>query len=304
MALSFTLLAVALTLGASATPLAAQTQPGEIAGHKIRVPGETVNGTTGKLSEVEAEIVAGLPPQAQAERLLQYAISHHVGATDEIKARVRDWRGTIKRTDSYNTLEDIALNGADLRVRAAAIEIDMAIDNIAKTSQQVDALLQQIHANPNASRPQIWFLGALANRGVEAERIHEELRQLMRHSNDDLVRYQAVYAISYIGTDDTVQDLVEAFHHDPSSAVQVNGGGCGLAHCGMLTRAQRMLAIPGLLEMIDDAQLNPTTMSYAFRALREITDETLGDDSAAWRRWYAAHGTDTLERFRTFDRDR
>jgi hypothetical protein len=26
-----------------------------------------------------------------------------------------------------------------------------------------------------------------------------------------------VTAIAYIGTDDTVQDLVDAFHHDPSS---------------------------------------------------------------------------------------
>ena len=75
-----------------------------------------------------------------------------------------------------------------------------------------------------------------------------------------------------------MEDLVEAFHHDPSSAVQINGGG-GLAHCGMLTRAQRMLAIPGLLDMVNDDQLSPTIMSYAYRALREITDETFGDES-------------------------
>lgn len=61
--------------------LAAQTGPGEIAGHKVAVPGEKVEGTTAKLSEVEAELVAGMAPQGQAERLLQYAISHHGGAT-------------------------------------------------------------------------------------------------------------------------------------------------------------------------------------------------------------------------------
>jgi len=66
---------------------AAQTAPGEIAGHKLPVPGRTVEGTTAKLSEVEAELVAALPPQGQAERLLQYAISHHVGATNAIRAR-------------------------------------------------------------------------------------------------------------------------------------------------------------------------------------------------------------------------
>src|SRR5262245_51742348 len=90
-----------------AGPVAAQTQPGEIAGHRIRVPGESVDGTTGKLSEVEAEMVARLPPQAQVERLLQYAISHHAGATDEIKARVAAWRGQIARTDALATLEEV-----------------------------------------------------------------------------------------------------------------------------------------------------------------------------------------------------
>ena len=47
--------------------------------------------------------------------------------------------------------------------------------------------------------------------------------------------------------------------------------------------------------MVDDAQVNPTLMSYAYRALHEITDETFGDDSTMRRRWYAAHGTETLE---------
>ena len=287
-----------------ASAAAAQTQPGEIAGHKIRVPGATVDGTTGRLSEVEAEMVARLPPQAQAERLLQYAISHHAGATDEIKARVTSWRGQIAQTDALATLEEVALNGSDLRVRAAALEIDLAVQNIAKSAQQVDVLLREIHASPAQSRRQIWLLGLLANRGVTPDRIHEELRGLMHFAGDEAVRYQAVAAISYIGTDDTVPDLVEAFHHDPSRMVRIDGGGCGLAHCGMLTRAQRMLAIPGLLDMAEDHQLDPTIVPYAFRALREITDETVGDDSRLWRSWYAAHGAETLERFRRFDKER
>ena len=66
------------------------------------------------------------------------------------------------------------------------------------------------------------------------------------------MRYQAYAAIANIGTDETVQDLVDAFHHDPSSTVRIDGGGCGLAHCGMLTRAQRMQAVPGLMEMVED----------------------------------------------------
>jgi len=65
---------------------------------------------------------------------------------------------------------------------------------------------------------------------------------LLARSADDGVRYQAYAAIATIRTDDTVTDLVYAFHFDSSFSVRINGGGCGLAHCGMLTRAQRVLA--------------------------------------------------------------
>jgi HEAT repeat protein len=145
-------------------------------------------------------------------------------------------------------------------------------------------------------------LGLLGNRGVETDRIHDELRELAR-ADDYLVRYQAYAAIANLGTDDSVADLVAAFHHDPSPAVQINGGGCGLAHCGMLTRAQRMLAIPGLLEMVEDKTLDSRIRTYGYRALREITDENLPDVAKLWRDWYATKGAETLERFRKFDID-
>jgi hypothetical protein len=122
-------------------------------------------------------------------------------------------------------------------------------------------------------------------------------------ASDEMVRFQAVAAIAYIGTGATVQDLVDAFHHDPSSYVRINGGGCGLAHCGMLTRAQRMQAVPGLIEMVEDKQLDRKTLPYGYRALREITDETMPDDSRLWRDWYAAHGAAATEKFRRFEAD-
>jgi hypothetical protein len=232
--------------------------------------------------------------------LLQYAISHHVGATDEIKLRVKGWLGKITRTTSLDTLVEVAINGDDLRVRAAAWEVELAALNVAKTTAQVDELLRQIQPNPREAAQQIWTLGLLANRGVETERIHNELRVLMR-SSDDAVRLRVVEAIAFIGTDDTVQDLVNAFHHDASFGVRIQGGGCGLAHCGMLTRAQRMLAVPGLIEMVEDKQLDSESRAYGYRALREITDETLPDDSRRWRDWYAAHGFETTDKFRKLE---
>ena len=62
-----------------------------------------------------------------------------------------------------------------------------------------------------------------------------------------------------------------------------------------------MLAIPALIEMVEDPLLDAETVKYGYRALREITDETLPDSSRPWREWFAAHGAETTERFRQFD---
>jgi hypothetical protein len=281
---------------------AAQSQPGEIVGRKLPLPGDPVHGTTDQLSEVEHEMVDHLAPQAQSERLLQYAISHHRGATDEIKARAKTWRGQIKMTDSMRTLMDVAMNGDDLRVRACVFEIDLAIGNMAKTNEQAENLIQSAQADLPHAELSIWYLGFLANRGVETGRVHALLREWAQAGEEE-VRFRAVSAIADIGSDDTVADLVKAFHHDPSFHVRIDGGGCGLAHCGMLTRAQRMQAVPGLIEMVEDKQLDAVTVKYGYRALREITDQTLGDEPALWRQWYAAHGAEVTERFRQFEKE-
>jgi len=88
--------------------------------------------------------------------------------------------------------------------------------------------------------------------------------------------------------------------------VRIDAGGCGLAHCGMLTRAQRMLAVPGLIEMVEDRTLASRDIAYGYRALREITDQTWPDEAPLWREWFGAHGAETMARFRRFDdgRDR
>ena len=281
--------------------VSAQDMPGEIIGQKLPVPGRPVHGTTSQLSEVERDMVDHMPAQQQAERLLQYAISHHRGATEEIKARVRQWRGQIKQTDSLVTLMDVAMNGDDLRVRAACFEIDLAVANLAKTREQADTLLELAESDPQRAEYSIWYLGRLANRGVEVDRIHSQLR-VWAHAENEPVRLRAVSAIGDIGTDDTVPDLVEAFHHDPAFRVRIDAAGCGLAHCGMLTRAQRMQAVPGLIEMVEDKKLDAETVKYGYRALREITDQALGDEPALWREWYAAHGAVTTERFRQFQK--
>jgi len=293
-------IAAAFIAFAASVAVSAQSVPGELTGLRIPVPGERVDGTTPRLSEVEAELVAHLAPQRQAERLLEYAITHHAGATDEIRARAAAWNGVIMFTPGLEALLDAARNGDDLRVRAAAIEIELAAMHVRKSSTEVEARLARIDADPGRARSDIYVLGELANRGVETDRIHGELRRLAQ-STEEMVRFQAYAAIANIGTDDTVADLMYAFHYDPSRVVRIDGGGCGVAHCGMLTRAQRMMAVPGLIAMADDQAVGAADRPYAFRALREITDEPLPDSVPLWREWYAAHGAETIEKFRQFD---
>jgi predicted anti-sigma-YlaC factor YlaD len=65
----------------------------------------------------------------------------------------------------------------------------------------------------------------------------------------------------------------------------------------MLTREQRMLAVPGLIDLADDPSLDATTRSWVYQALREITNEHLGNDPAAWRNWYSTAGSKRRDEF-------
>ncbi len=81
------------------------------------------------LSEHELAVLSTMPPQGQAELLLERAINHYAGANDQIAARVNSWRGRITLNDRLNNLFVTAINSDDLTVRAAGIEIDVAARN-------------------------------------------------------------------------------------------------------------------------------------------------------------------------------
>ena len=142
-----------------------------------------------------------------------------------------------------------------------------------------------------------WELGMLANRGVQLDPIHQ-LLVTFAHDPDQKIRYWAVEGLAHIGTDETIRDFLEVLHHDASLEVRERAG-CSLAKSGMLTRAQRMKAVPGLLDFLDDRALDSTTRTWVYQALREITDVTLANDTATWRQWYVTKGSDTVEHART-----
>jgi HEAT repeat protein len=240
------------------------------------------------LSEHEIEVLDQMAPQSQAQLLLERSINHYRGANDQIAERVSRWRGKIKLDQQLNSLFMTALNSDDLRVRAAAIEIDLACRNLEKSSATVDRLEPDAHTGAQGPRANaLWDIALLGNRGVQPERALQILLASIHDSNVN-IRYWAVEGLAYLGTSETVAPLLQVFHDDPSPMIRERAA-CGLAQSGMLNERQRRTTVPQLLDFADDASLDPETRKWVFQALRDITGQTLPHDPAAWRNWYTAN---------------
>jgi hypothetical protein len=258
---------------------------------RMQLPqGEPQPASPSKLSDHEIEELANLPAQQQAERLLERAINHYDGALELIGKSVDNWFGQLELQGQLPSLLTTALNSNDLHVRAAALEIELAAYNLPKRADSADSLIERIRREPAARPWALWILGVLGNRGVESKRAFVTLMD-HRHDPDEQTRYWAVEGLSLLGTDETVAPLLEAFRSDPSPLVRERGG-CGLAQSGMLTREQRLRAVPDLLKMTDDKTLDDSTRGWVFQALRDITGASVAADAAAWRTWWAQHRAD------------
>jgi hypothetical protein len=264
-------------------------------GDQLPMPGKAVPADHGKLSEHNIEWLQTQPAQVQAEFLLGAAVNHEQGAMDLIAKRVDAWHGKIHKSQRLDDLEMTALYSSDLRVRAAAIEINLAFSNLAKDDETAQRLIASTEKNPGSRPWAAWELGMLANRGVAQDRIHELLATWI-HDPDQQTRFWAVEGLAHVGTDETIKNFLDVFRNDPSLEVRERAG-CSLAKSGMLTREQRMKAVPGLLELIDDPSLDGTTRSWIYQALREITNISLPNDPANWRNWYATQGAATMRQF-------
>jgi hypothetical protein len=288
-------LSVTTLCAAQAVPPAPPVPSGE----QIPVPGRMVPADHGKLSEHNIEWMQTQPPQTQMEFLLGAAVNHDRGATDWINKLVDGWHGRLHWTQKFADLDDEALYSNDLRVRAAAIEINLAVYNLSKTDETADDLMAKAQKSQDYRPFATWELGMLANRGVEPEKIHEFLRGFM-HDPNEKTRHWTVEGIAHIGSDDTVKDFLDVFRNDPSLDVRERAG-CSMAKSGMLTREQRMLAVPGLIDLAYDPSLDATTRTWVYQALREITNEEIGNNPAAWKNWYDTAGAKRREEFRKSD---
>lgn len=240
------------------------------------------------LSQHEIESLDQQSPQNQAQLLLERSINHYDGANDQIAARVDGWRGKLKLTSQLNSQITTGMNSNDLRVRAAAIEVDLAALDQPKTPENLDRLVQQAESGSQQQRVwALWTLGLLGNRGVEPQRAGEVLISQL-HDSDPEIRHWAVEGLAYLGTDDIIAPLLQTFHDDPSPMVRERAA-CSLAQSGMLNEQQRRSVVPKLLDYAEDTSLDAQTHTWVYHALRDITGQNLPSDPASWRNWYSTN---------------
>jgi hypothetical protein len=255
----------------------------------LGLQGKPAPASANVLSDHHLESLDSMAPQAQAEFLLERSMNHYEGANREIERRVRGWRGKLQKSDHFESLFRMAINSDDLRVRAAAIEIDIVVRGLDKSSDTVDRL--EPLARTGAQGPRVnalWDLGLVGGRGVEQSRIAQILLASVRDDNVN-IRYWAVEGLAYLATDETIDPLLTIFHDDPSPMIRERAA-CGLAQSGMLSAEQRRRAVPRLLDFAGDGGMDAETRKWVFQALRDITGQTLPHDAVAWREWYRRSG--------------
>lgn len=241
--------------------------------------------SAGVLSEHHLEALASMAPQQQAEFLLERAINHYQGATDELIARAPGWLGRVRSTPRLESLFRLAINSDDMRVRVAAIEVNVSSRGLARSEDTIDRLEPIARESAQGLRANaLWDIGLLGNRGIRPDRAFAIISASLRDSNVN-VRYWAVEGLAFLGTDQVIEPLLEVFHDDPSPVIRERAA-CSLAQSGMLNETQRWRAVPRLLEFTTDGALDADTRGWVFQALRDITGQTLPPDPWAWKRWY------------------
>jgi hypothetical protein len=106
----------------------------------IGLHGKPAPASASVLSEHEINELDKMSPQNQAELLLERAINHYRGANEQIAGRVDRWRGKLTSEGQLGSLIGIAIDSDDLRVRAPAMEIELAQMNMQKNGRTVDSL--------------------------------------------------------------------------------------------------------------------------------------------------------------------
>jgi len=243
------------------------------------------------LTDADVDRVRALPPQAQAEELLERAILHDSRALELFDQLVEGWNGHIRMTDRMRELERRSEFSRDLRVRYANADINLALEGWQKNEQAANLLMERARTDAGYRAAAVYFLGMLAGRGVDYDRIHGVLLNYGRYDQDATVRQWAVEGMRFMGKDEVLDELFTSFTEDPATTVR-DRAGCNISDCGIFTRKQRMNMVPKLLDLARNPRTTGQMRNWTFLALQEITDESLPADALAWSRWYEEHGSE------------
>jgi hypothetical protein len=252
------------------------------------------------MTDADVERVLALPAQSQAEELLERAIGHDERALELFDQQVEDWIGHIRMSDRMRQLERRSQFSKDLRVRYANADINLALDGWQKNEHAADLLIERARTDQQYRAAAVYFLGMLAGRGVDYDRIHGVLLEYARSDKDATVRQWAVEGMRYLGKEEALDELFVSFTEDPSTTVR-DRAGCNISDCGNFMRKQRMRMVPKLIDLAMNSRTTPQMRNWCFLALQEITDENLLADAVAWSRWYQGHGAEKMAEFERLD---
>src|SRR5437660_8561444 len=248
------------------------------------------------LTDEDVDRVRALPAQAQAEELLERAIGHDTRALELFDQLVDGWRGHIRMSDRMKQLERRSEFSKDLRVRYANADINLVLEGWQKNEHADDLLIQRAQSDPQYRAWAVYYVGMLAGRGVDYERIHGLLLNYARNDKDPVVRQWAVEGMRFLGKDEVLDELFTSFTEDPANAVR-DRAGCNISDCGIFTRKQRMRMMPKLLDLVMNPRTTGQMRSRTFLAPPELTDGSLPADPQLWSRWYQEHGSEKLAEF-------
>ena len=251
---------------------------------------------SGPLSDADLERLLGSPPQAQAEELFERAIGHDRRALEVFGQRVDGWTGHISQTARMAQLLERAQYSKDLRIRLAHVDMSLALEGFHENEPAANSLIARASTDPQHRAWAVYYLGMLAGRGVDYDRLHGVLLDYARNDKDPSVRQWAVEGLRFLGKDEVLGELFASFTEDPSMNVR-DRAGCNMSECGIFTRKQRMRMVPKLIELATQQNLSPQMRTWCFMALREITDENLPPDANAWNHWFADHGAEKMAEF-------
>jgi HEAT repeat protein len=240
-----------------------------------------------RATDSNIEEISRLAPQQQAERLLELAMQQPDLSLSLIHRNLTSWRGHLEDSDRLFRLVLQALNSDDPRVRVAAVEIDLAANNLMKSPESVEKLQRQIQNGKEERLMALWRLGTLGNRGVEPSEVFSTLKLYAHHRNQE-VRFWAVEGLAMLANDKSIDELLDILAHDPAPQIRRRAAS-GLSESGLFTGEQRLTAVPQLLNLLDDDSLDAATQGLVCATLEAVTGASFGRNAGAWRDWWAHH---------------